>query len=152
MKRIIFMVGFGFLGLVFVFLVQTAVVDLIDHGAHQYESGSDERGEHELKTLFLGGPLFIAIWASIGNALSKNWRRGTAMAGAVILAALICFGVPGLHGPLATIFNFSGNSLRLAAWGLLSATLSFIAGRVCGASAGKTSPPPKEIPADAGRT
>ena len=146
MKRIIFIAGFGLLGLVFVFLVQTAVVDFVDHGVHQYEIGSDERGEHELKTLFLGGPLFIAIWAWIGNALFKDWRKGMAMAAAVVLASLFCFGVPGLHGPLATIFNFSGNSLGVAAWGVLSAALSFVAGRIFRGASEKTSQPPSEIP------
>jgi hypothetical protein len=138
MKRILFMIGFGFLGLVFVFLVQNAVVNVIDHGLHQYESGSDERGEHELKTLFLGGPLFIAIWAWIGNASYKNWPRGMAMASAVFLAALICFGIPGLHGPLASIFNFSGNSLGLAAWALVSATLAFVSGQIFRTPTNKT--------------
>lgn len=145
MKRIVFIAGFGLLGLAFVFLVQTAVVDFVDHGVHQYELGSDERGEHELKTLFLGGPLFIAIWAWIGNALFKDWRRGLAMAGAVVLASLLCFGVPGLHGPLATIFNFSGNSLGVAAWGLVSAALAFGSGRIFGRAPERTSRPPSEI-------
>lgn len=152
MKRILFIVGFGLLGFVFVFLVQSAVVNLIDHATHQYESGSDERGEHELKTLFIGGPLFIAIWAWIGNVFSHDWRKGIAMASAVVLAAIICFGVPGLHGPLATIFNFSGNSFGVVAWGLVSAVLSFVSSRIFGTSTNKRSPPSGGISADAERT
>jgi energy-coupling factor transporter transmembrane protein EcfT len=131
-RRALFIFGFGLLGIIFVFFVQAMVVEFLDHDLHQYESGSDERGERELKALFLGGPLFFAIWGWIGNASSRNGRRGIVMVGGVVLATLICFGVPGLHGPFARIFDYSGNSAGLVAWSLVAASFALLLDRMIG--------------------
>jgi hypothetical protein len=120
MKRVLYIVLFGFIGLLFVFAVQALVISAINHGAYQYESGSDEQGEHNLKTLLVGAPIFIVLWGWVGAKVVRDWRLcGGAIAG-ILVGTLLCFGVPGLKGPCADIFNFSGNVVGLVVWAITS--------------------------------
>lgn len=135
MKRTILIAACGLLGILFVFLVEGAVESLFYHGGQQYEAGSDERGEHQLKALLIGGPLFLAIGAWVGNTLIGNKKRAAWMAVGILLATLLCFGVPGLHGPGAAIFSYSGSSVGLVGWAAGSACMAWLLQRVTQRSA-----------------
>ncbi len=127
MKRILSTISLGLLGALFALLMQAAIVRFIDHSMHQFESGSDEAGEPYLKNLLIGVPLFAAIWGWAGYVLSENRRKGILMIGGIFVGALVCFGLPGRHGPLADIFNFSGSTAGLVVWAIVSWLFAFAA-------------------------